>query len=424
MRRIGVLGEAIYGWGGGADLLLDFGKALNYTKKEKHKEIDLFLFMPRESPIGCFLRDVAVWFHNKFQGKLVINSYKQHLKQLEIVVNNYENFCPEFKIIYYRRIRFWKIDNKLNDLKKSLKYHKIDVCFPRLFYENDTFLIPNMTYIPDFQHKYMPELFPEEERKWLSQHFDYQVMQSDYILVTSLDTQKDINKFYPNHVAKIFSMPFCPICDESWLKKSVADIEEYKLPDRYFVISNQFWKHKSHITAFLALEHLFNAGDETLHIVCTGKMEDYRDENYIDDLLQEIRGFKCRQNIHFLGYIPKMNQIQIVKNAIGLIQMTLYEGNPGGNCVLDAISVGTPCILSDIPINLEIEGYPLEEVCFFKAKDSFDLSIKMEYILKNGRRIDNEEQLTQRMYKNKENLADSLLAVLEEVRLSFDKGRI
>lgn len=407
--KIGVIGESLYGWGGGVDLLLDLGKALNYAKDIQRKKIELYLFLPNKNRFFCFLNDISLWIHAKCKKKLELTTYIQHKKQLEIVLDNYSRFCPAFQVIYYNRIHFWKIDNKNTSLNRRLHQYDIEACFPVVFYDNDKLDIPYMTYIPDFQHKYMPELFSQEECNWLSSQFEKQVMQSPHIMVTSLDTKKDIDKFYPQHISKIFVMPFCPICMEEWIAEKIADIDKYNLPKRYFIISNQFWQHKSHITAFGALELLYNQGYEDLHIVCTGIMEDYRNKSYVDQLMGQVNSLKCKNNIHFLGYIPKNDQIQILKESIGLIQMTLYEGNPGGNCVLDAISVGVPCIVSDIAINREIIGYPEQEVCFFKTKCSKELAKKMIYIIQNGKKVTDQSLLYKRMNDNKSILAQSLL---------------
>ena len=37
-----------------------------------------------------------------------------------------------------------------------------------------------------------------------------------------------------------------------------------------------------------------------------------------------------------------------------MLQPTLFEGGPGGGAVYDAVSLGVPSIVSDIPVNREI----------------------------------------------------------------------
>lgn len=175
----------------------------------------------------------------------------------------------------------------------------------------------------------------------------------------------DILKFFPNCKAQIFVLPFKPF------QKPTINVDntlkKYNLPNKYFIIANQFWTHKNHITAFEALEQVYCKGYIDIHIVCTGKMEDYRDPNHIVELGKRINEMHCKKNIHFLGYIPKDEQIEVMRKASGLIQPTLFEGTPGGGSVYNALCLGLTCLVSDIPVNREIQGY--RNVYFFESKN-------------------------------------------------------
>lgn len=175
----------------------------------------------------------------------------------------------------------------------------------------------------------------------------------------------DILKFSPNCKAQIFVLPFKPF------QKPTINVDntlkKYNLPNKYFIIANQFWTHKNHITAFEALEQVYCKGYIDIHIVCTGKMEDYRDPNHIVELGKRINEMHCKKNIHFLGYIPKDEQIEVMRKASGLIQPTLFEGTPGGGSVYNALCLGLTCLVSDIPVNREIQGY--RNVYFFESKN-------------------------------------------------------
>ena len=57
-----------------------------------------------------------------------------------------------------------------------------------------------------------------------------------------------------------------------------------------------------------------------------------------------------------LDYIPKRDQIEIMKYAMAVVQPTLFEGGPGGGAVYDAISLDVPALVSNIPVNRELEG--------------------------------------------------------------------
>ena len=100
--------------------------------------------------------------------------------------------------------------------------------------------------------------------------------------------------------------------------------------------------------------------------MCTGKTDDYRDVGYFQRLLESLQKNKMEDYVHFLGYIPKRDQIKILCQSQAVLQPTLFEGNPGGGIAYNAISLGVPIILSDIPVNLELKS-PL---AFFFKKHS------------------------------------------------------
>ena len=87
-----------------------------------------------------------------------------------------------------------------------------------------------------------------------------------------------------------------------------------------------------------------------------------------------------------------------MKESLGVLQPTLFEGGPGGGAVHDAISLGVPSIVSDIPVNKEIKA---ENVYFFKTKDAEDLSKKMHNLIVNSPSKPSKEKL---LLLRKENL--------------------
>ena len=115
-------------------------------------------------------------------------------------------------------------------------------------------------------------------------------------------------------------------------------------------------------------------GYNDYEILCSGNTYDYRHPQYFDELKSEIEMLGISEKIKFLGYIPKLDQIEIMRNSIAVIQPTWFEGGPGGGAVYDAVAIGVSAIVSDIDVNKEIDS---EYVEFFKVKSSEDLTKKM-----------------------------------------------
>ena len=92
-----------------------------------------------------------------------------------------------------------------------------------------------------------------------------------------------------------------------------------------------------------------------VHLVCTGATDDNRFPDYFSMFTDEVEKLGLKDQVHILGHIPKQDQLALLNGSLAVVQPTLYEGGPGGGSVYDAMSYGIPTIVSDIPINREIE---------------------------------------------------------------------
>lgn len=207
------------------------------------------------------------------------------------------------------------------------------------------------TWIPDFQHKYLMELFTEQEIKARDKSYTRLAQQAYCIVFSSMSSEADFRKFYPENAANTRVLPFKTIPQQQWYDVSPVDIQKkYCLPDKFLIISNQFWMHKNHLTVFKALKHLKDIGI-CPNVVCTGRIFDYRQPDYSDSILQTIHTLGLSQQVYLLGLIPKIDQIQLLRRSIALIQPSLFEG--WSSVVEDARCMGKPLILSDLPVHLE-----------------------------------------------------------------------
>ena len=102
-------------------------------------------------------------------------------------------------------------------------------------------------------------------------------------------------------------------------------------------------------------------------MVCTGTTGDYRDPGYFAGLQEGLARSGIIPRVHILGMVPKIDQIELLKGSIALIQPTLFEGGPGGGAAYDAVSLGVRCVLSDIAVNREIANEP--GIRLFAARD-------------------------------------------------------
>jgi glycosyltransferase involved in cell wall biosynthesis len=318
-----------------------------------------------------------------------------------------ESLIDYFTQIDGGRIETVYYGNSPSGLLRALRRIGADVILPVNGTLGREYPVPWVSYLPDFQHRYLPQNFAANECADRDRVFSSILTDAVVAVVHSRAVKDDIGRFYPNSTTRIYNLPFAPCPLAEWFEDLPADvISFYDLPQRYFIISNQFWVHKDHKTAFQALSRL--DGGDKVGIVCTGPMQDYRKPGYVVELLRQVEQFGLSDRIRFLGLVPKRHQIEIMKNAIAVLQPTLFEGAAGGGSVYDAVSLGVPAIVSDIPVNLELGG----EVRYFRAGESIDLADQMREVMNDQPPRPCCEDLLRRGLQNLENLGDRVMAAV------------
>ncbi|CCE22436.1 glycosyltransferase [Methylotuvimicrobium alcaliphilum] len=348
-----------------------------------------------------FLRNISIGLHSvadKYDLRLVIALNHDFLNSplYEIFTDYFQQITFSRDIIYY--------DAVTTDLAVRLQENSVSVVVAVNGDLGATFPVPWISYIPDFQHKYFHHLFTEHECFSRETAFAARLRDCKAMLVNAQAVKQDLQIFYPwINSKRIFVLPFLPILQPSWLDIEPTNAQrKYQLPKRYFIVCNQFWVHKDHSTAFRALAAL---KDTNVHLLCTGTLEDYRNSLYQQELKTLLDELKITERVHFLGHIPKLDQISLLKGAQALVQPTLFEGGAGGGATYDAVAVGVPVLLSDIAVNKEIS---IPHVQFFVAGDARHLAVLMEQLLRCPCSRLARSELLQQMHENQQRLGGAL----------------
>ncbi len=369
--RVGIHAKFFMDWGGGVDFLRLIIRGLKQI--QKNEEIHLTFLIPNQHVTSVNLIKDKV-------KKIMFSILRRPIISPKLSTHNLLNsFSNEgvFEWVYYP-------DNK-SSFKEVCVQNNLDVILPCFWSLGKDFPIPWIGYIFDFQHKHFPNWFSDKDVEMRNKQFDTTLNESDFIIVNSKSVAKDIESFYAEIKPKIISLPFTPLFDFS--TKPLGDLKyRFNLKDTYFLVSNQFWKHKNHITLFEAMG-LLKKSHPNIQLVCTGEMKDYRNPDYINQLKNKIDNLGIKSSIIFTGYISKSDQKSLMYNAKAVIQPTLFEGGPGGGSVYEALGMGIPVVLSDIPVNREIDS---SLVLFFESLNAKDLAQKMIEILNVSRMSENE----------------------------------
>ena len=301
-------------------------------------------------------------------------------------------------------------------LKRATSRLGVEVILPCFNRPGPGFPVKWIGYYADLQHRRLPANFSRKECLRRDHELVSMLAEADAVIVPSRSVVRDIEEFFPKRRAALFALPFSPPVNPDFLTDLSDDIlRPYQLPQRFFIISNQFWVHKSHQTAFDALRILRNTGIEDVHILCTGKVADFRAPGYGDRLKQGVARDGLSERVRFLGMIPKRHQLAIMRRSMALLQPTLFEGGPGGLSVFDAVSTATPAIISDIEVNREVDLGIIE---FFRAGSAEDLAEKMVAVFENPPMRPSAEATLAMLGRRQRELGATLLSVI-----SFVSGR-
>lgn len=236
--------------------------------------------------------------------------------------------------------------------------------------------IPWVGYIPDVQHRRLPDMFSASEREQRDRNFRALLSQAKVVLVNAADVANDLRHFYPQFRAQIVPLPFAACADPDWFADTHAVRARYGIFDSFFLVSNQLWKHKNHAVVLRAVALARQEG-VPIRVVFTGDTRDYRHPHHFSELRDRIAWMGISDDVRILGFIPKQDQIQLMREARAVVQPSLFEGGPGGGSVYNAIALGRPVIMSDLPVNREIETLATH---YFDPVDPRDLLKKLRAI--------------------------------------------
>jgi glycosyltransferase involved in cell wall biosynthesis len=176
-------------------------------------------------------------------------------------------------------------------------------------------------------------------------------------------------KFFPDNKENAHLLRFVSNANPEWFKEDPEKFRtKYQLPEQFFIVCNQFWKHKDHGTVIEAIYLLKQQGIR-ITVACTGATEDFRNPDYYPGLLKKAEELGVQDQFVVVGFIPRKDQIQLIRKSMAIIQPSLFEG--WSTVVEDGRSLGKDIFLSDFSVHLE-QNPPY--VRFFKMQDAAQLA--------------------------------------------------
>ena len=378
MIRVGFIGAVSKEWMGGLNYFKNLLYAVSTLEK---KELEVFVFVGKNTD------------------KDIKNMFKKHSTVIE------DSMFDRKSLKWF----FHKIENKFFKtnfiLESILKQHNIQV----LSHASITQLngIKTINWIPDFQHLHLPYMFSQEEIKSRDESYLNLIKNSDKIVLSSYDALKDFKSFAPKYLNKAEVLQFVSQPDKKYFNLTKKDEkflrDKYGLHEEFFYIPNQFWKHKNHMLVFETVKLLVDNGD-SISIVCTGHLQDYRNKEYIDKIQDFIKINNLEKSIKLLGLIDYEDVFGLIKFSRAVINPSLFEG--WSSTVEECKSVEKEMILSDLAVHKE----QYTEAVFFERNSAESLkNILLNYTSQEVNQVENLEIRTNKFAKEYEEIVKNVL---------------
>lgn len=260
-----------------------------------------------------------------------------------------------------RRLGIWL--GPWPSLASFLHKHQVDCLFAPTHF-GPRFSVPLLSWIPDFQHLHLPEMFSPEQVRGRTIGYSRIAARADRVILSSQDAFRDFGDFAPSALDKPRVLPFvAQVPADAYTSNPDWVCDYYHLPDRFFYLPNQFWKHKNHSAVVEALS-IARAKHPEITVVCTGSTTDIRNPQYLSELLPAISERGLRNYFILLGLVPHSHVFPLLRQSLAMLQPSLFEG--WSTTVEEAKSLGKRVILSDIATHRE-QNPP--QAMFFDPRD-------------------------------------------------------
>ena len=337
--------------------------------------------------------------------KPILIILSESIENFNIVTKETSYPFLEYFIFPFPKVNYNLAENIFNKFTKKLvnkrvinkkpKQPIIDFLYPNSIDSIKVRGLKKVNWIPDFQEEHLPQYFSDEEiksRKYIQKEI---YCNGDIVVLSSKDAEMDFKRLYPNAKAKTFVLNFAVTHPDFSSINSKKIFKKYNISESYFFLPNQFWAHKNHMIVLQALNVLKSEGIDVL-FVFSGSENDYRNKDYVTNLKSFIEVNNLKNNVNFLGFIPRDEQLLLMKESKAIVQPSYFEG--WSTVVEDVKALNKFVLLSDIKVHREQMKYNCD---FFNPSDANKLALLIKKHIKARTKInDIDYELNKKKFSN------------------------
>lgn len=225
-----------------------------------------------------------------------------------------------------------------------------------------------INWFPDFQYAHLPEFYSPATYVDTATRAISTAYLSYKLMLSSEDAAQDFRRLFPTSKAKIYVQHFTVTHPDITNLTPEVVLGKYSIDRPYFYSPNQYWAHKNHMVVIDAVAELVKRGRNDILVLFSGKEWDDRNPDYVPSLKQRVVDLGLEDNIRFLGFLDRKEQLVIMKHAQAVIQPSLFEG--WSTVIEDAQALGVYVIASNLDVNQE---QIQKNVRFFNPHDAISL---------------------------------------------------
>jgi glycosyltransferase involved in cell wall biosynthesis len=236
---------------------------------------------------------------------------------------------------------------------------------------------PAAAVVHDLTYIDTPEYVSAKNRADLQRMIPEQIARSAFVITVSEFSKQRLVDVYGLQPGRILVTPIPARPATRQAADSSALLKEQGVTRPYLLFVGTVEPRKNITTLVAAMQHLPPEFRKTYQLVIAGRMG-WNCQNEADVLAKAHED----TNVVHLGYVDDQLKAALYANAALFVSASQYEGF--GMPVLEAMSYGTPCAASDIPVFHEVAG---EAAAYFNQNDPAAIASVMHSVLSDSRRI-------------------------------------